>query len=633
MLNPGDVIGGCRVVAKLGAGAMGTVYRAEQLSLGRQVALKVMTTALQGDTEAGERFLREARTAAAVSHANVVSIFDVGRDSDRLYLVQELITGGSAKDLLYASGGFLGERRALELIADCCAGLQAIHEAGLVHRDIKPENILLTSDGSAKLADFGLARTVGSGGEMTMTGATIGTPAYMSPEQAQGRKDLDIRSDIFSLGATLYCLVTGSAPYQADSIWAIVAKMINDPVPDPRTLRPDLTDGAVAVIQRAMAKEPDERYPTPRLMRQVVENLIRRRGAGSETLPTALLNPAKQAHATTKQTIAPQVKPPEAKTAQTKRLPPVGDRLADVSKAQTEAIPRSRATGQGTRTPAVAAPVVRQAAAPVVASGRPAPRTAPRTKPGSGVPMGMIVAAAVGAAMLGALVAIVLLKKSTPVPTTSPTPPVEAAVPPAPTPAPTSAPVVPTPPPSAPQPTTSVAKSIPTTAPVVLIPRGSAWRYYDAAMDLGTAWHAPAFADSTWKHGPAPLGYGDPWIRTQVNSGADRQHRPRTTYFRNTFTVPTDRRFTEVTLSLMRDDGAVVYLDGREIVRSNLPTGVITFTTDAAVVVSNEDEQRFFDFTLNPADLTPGEHVMAVEIHQKGDNSSDLGFDLGLVGH
>src|SRR5688500_18507653 len=149
MLTPGDVIGGCRIIAKLGGGGMGTVYRAEQLSLGRQVALKVMAPAMQEDVECGERFLREARTAASVTHANVLSGYDVGRDQGRLYVVQELVTGGSDKELLHASGGILGERRALELIADCCAGLQAIHEAGLVHRDIKPENILLTGDGSA----------------------------------------------------------------------------------------------------------------------------------------------------------------------------------------------------------------------------------------------------------------------------------------------------------------------------------------------------------------------------------------------------------------------------------------------------------------------------------------------------
>jgi hypothetical protein len=168
--------------------------------------------------------------------------------------------------------------------------------------------------------------------------------------------------------------------------------------------------------------------------------------------------------------------------------------------------------------------------------------------------------------------------------------------------------------------------------PVDLVRRGSEWRYHDAGVDLGSAWRAPAFADQTWKRGAAPLGFGDPWIRTTVNAGPNAQNRPRTTYFRSSFTVPADRRFTSVTLSLMRDDGAVVYLNGREVARSNLPAGDVTYATDAVIAIGKEEEQRFVDFPVNAADLPPGTHVLAVEIHQKGDMSTDLGFDLGLVG-
>ena len=178
MASDPQEIGGYRIVAKLGAGGMGTVYRAQQVSLNCEVVLKVLAPDARDDAEAGERFLREARTAAAVSHPNVVAIIDVGRDHGRLYLVQELIAGGNARDLMTQHGGRIGERRALEIMIDCCSGLQAIHEAGLIHRDIKPENILLTRDGLAKLADFGLARSVGSGKEhLTVTGMTVGTPA------------------------------------------------------------------------------------------------------------------------------------------------------------------------------------------------------------------------------------------------------------------------------------------------------------------------------------------------------------------------------------------------------------------------------------------------------------------------
>ena len=587
MLNPGDVIGGCRIIAKLGGGGMGTVYRAEQLSLGRQVALKVMSPAMQQDVECGERFLREARTAASVSHANVVSIYDVGRDQGRLYLVQELVTGGSAKELLYASGGFLGERRAMELVADCCAGLQAIHEAGLVHRDIKPENILLTRDGSAKLADFGLARAVGTGGEMTVTGATIGTPAYMSPEQAQGAKDLDIRSDIFSLGATFYCLVTGTAPYQADSIWAIVAKMINEPVPDPRVLRPDLSDGAFAVIMRAMARKPEERYPSPRLMRQVLENLLRRRANSDDSLPTAGLRAAAATADTTRGTI-----PPQAETAHTAKLPPTAERLGNAPSAVavTETVQRTRATGQGSRAAAVG--VARPAAS--------TPPSAAVTPAKPGVPLITVIMAGI-AAVIGAVVAVLVMRAD-------PAPSAQPAVTPA-----------------------SVAPPV-AMVPSELIPRGSAWRYHDAGIDLGTTWRTQDYDDSSWKSGMAPLGYGDPWIRTAVDSGDNPQKRHRTTYFRRSFSVPVDQRFTRVELSLMRDDGAVLYLNGREIARSNMYAGTVDFRTDASGSIGNEDEHRFTDIPVNPADLLPGDNILAVEIHQKGDASTDLGFDLGLVG-
>ena len=648
MLNAGDVIGGCRIIAKLGVGGMGTVYRAEQLSLGRHVALKVMSPAMQEDVECGERFLREARTAASVTHANVVSIYDVGRDEGRLYLVQELVTGGSAKDLLHASGGFLGEHRAVELIADCCAGLQAIYGAGLVHRDIKPENILLTGDGSAKLADFGLARAVGTGGDMTMTGATIGTPAYMSPEQAQGAKDLDVRSDIFSLGATLYCLVTGSSPYKADSIWAVVAKMLTEPVPDPRALRPDLSDGTVAVIMRAMARKPEDRYPTPRLMRQVLENLLRRRGGSSATLPTASLRAALVKADTTRGTIQPPVMAaksdktttPAQAVAPTPTAKPLVKAIRE-SAVVTEAIERKRVTGQGTRTPAVAAattPSTKTTAPKTAGTPRQARNSGGRKKNSAPV---LIVIAAGGAAIIGAVIAVLLLRpgpaktapapSSTPVAATAPssTPTTNTAKPkPAPAPAPTPTPT----PTSTPVPTPVSVKTPPPTTAVELIRRGAEWRYHDAGVDLGTDWRASAFTDTTWKRGAAPLGFGDPWIRTQVNAGSDAQHRPRTTYFRSSLTVAADRQFSAVTLSLMRDDGAVIYLDGREVARSNMTTGTVTFATEASVVIGNEDEERFIDIALVPADLTPGNHVLAVEIHQKGDASTDLGFDLGLVG-
>lgn len=646
MLNPGDIIGGCRIIAKIGGGGMGTVYRAEQVSLGRQVAVKVMSASMHGDVEAGERFLREARTAAAVGHANVVAIIDVGRDHDRLYLVQELVTGGSVKDLLLASGGILGEYRAIELIADCCAGLQAIHEAGLVHRDIKPDNILLTGDGSAKLADFGLAKPVANTEQLTMTGATIGTPAYMSPEQAQGAKSLDIRSDIFSLGATLYCLVTGGAPYKGDTIWAVVAKMLTEPVPDPRTDHPGLSNGVAAVIMRAMAKDPNERYPTPRLMRQVLENLIRQR-SNSDTVPTALLHSKPQQPSTTRQTMTGHIS-----TAKTVKLLPTHERLAQIVAAPTEAIARTPASGHGSRAAAVSVSAVptptapkkpattravgTRAAAAGAATKHPAKKHAGTST--SSTPKIMI---SVGISLaIGALAAAIMINSGsskTPSPAAPAAPITNVTTPTLPIITPTAPVVSPpaiakpaTPPPVVPPPI--VPSAAPTSVAVELIHHGSQWRCHDQGIDLGTAWREKNFPDNAWKAGPGPLGYGDPWIKTVVSFGPNAETKYRTTYFRHTFTVPVDRHFTAAELTLMRDDGAVVYFDGHEVVRSNMPDGNITYASEAPVVVSNDDENRFFPFTIDAKILTPGDHVIAVEIHQFGHQTTDESFDLGLIG-
>lgn len=639
MLNPGDSIGGCRIIAKIGGGGMGTVYRAEQVSLGRQVAVKVMSASMHGDIEAGERFLREARTAAAVGHANVVAIIDVGRDNDRLYLVQELVTGGSVKDLLLASGGILDERRAMELIADCCSGLQAIHEAGLVHRDIKPDNILLTSDGCAKLADFGLAKPVANAEQLTVTGATIGTPAYMSPEQAQGAKNLDIRSDIYSLGATLYCLVTGGAPYKGDTIWAVVAKMLTEPVPDPRQDHPGLSHGVAAVIMRAMAKDPNERYPTPRLMRQVLENLFRQRNS-SDTVPTALIHSLPAQPSTTRQTMTGHIS-----TTKTVKLLPLHERMAQIAAAPTEAMARQPASGHGSRAAGVSVstpPTALKKTATTRTVGAKTPalvatsKRPPRALAGTSISSTPKIMIAVGAVVvIGALAAVLLKSQST-----SKAPPAAAVVaslatptPPILTPPTTTAPSIAQPAKAA---VAAVATGIrvaaPTMVAVELIGRGSTWRYHDQGIDLGAAWREKNFVDRSWKTGPGPLGYGDPSIHTVVSYGPHADTKYRTTYFRHTFTIPVGRHFSSADISLMRDDGAVVYFDGHEIARSNMPDGNVTYASEAPGVVSNDDESSYLPFAIDAKMLTPGDHVIAVEIHQFGHQSSDASFDLGLNG-
>ena len=243
-------IAGFRIIRKLGQGGMGSVYLAEQLSLHREVALKVIAPQFASDAQAVDRFMREARSAATINHPNIISVIDVGYDEGHLYMALELVSGGDAAQLAARFNGVLPEARALEIVSDCCRGLGALYEARLIHRDIKPANIFITREGVAKLADLGLARSEQGNVRLTVSGHAIGTPAFMSPEQASGKTDIDIRSDIYSLGAALFTLTTGSPPFTGEGIFAIAAKLLTEPAPDPRSLNPTLSTATAQLIAR-----------------------------------------------------------------------------------------------------------------------------------------------------------------------------------------------------------------------------------------------------------------------------------------------------------------------------------------------------------------------------------------------
>ncbi|MCO5168418.1 MAG: serine/threonine protein kinase [Planctomycetes bacterium] len=258
--RPGDVIGDFEVLAPLGQGGMGAVFRARQRSLGREVALKVLTD--KGLARgAVERFLREGRAAAAVQHPHVVTTFHAGADpaTGRLFIAMELVTGGDAERLAVAAGGRLPEARALEVARDAARGLVALEAAGLVHRDIKPENLFLAADGAAKLGDLGLARRQAGDDRLTQTGAVVGTPCYMAPEQARGETMLDGRTDVYALGATLLRLLTGARPFAGGSVPAILHRILDEPPPDVRALLPGVSPATAALLDRALAKDPGRR--------------------------------------------------------------------------------------------------------------------------------------------------------------------------------------------------------------------------------------------------------------------------------------------------------------------------------------------------------------------------------------
>ena len=278
----------------LGRGGMAEVYAAYDANLDRQVAIKVLLPRFNDDESFQERFTEEGRRAAGLNHPNVVTVLDTGLDqeTDLRFIVMEMVHGRSLQETIKAGG--LTEQRALEVCADVCSALQYAHDRGLVHRDIKPGNILMADDGTVKVTDFGIARAIDSDSNVTQTAAVLGTAAYLSPEQAQGRP-VDARSDVYALGVVLYELLTGQQPFQGDTAVTVAYQHVQELARPPRDLNPGLSTPAEAICVRAMAKNPANRYQSAAELR---EDLLRALSGGDVAAPavlrateTALLDP------------------------------------------------------------------------------------------------------------------------------------------------------------------------------------------------------------------------------------------------------------------------------------------------------------------------------------------------------
>ncbi len=251
-------ISGYDLVEKIGEGGLGTVYKARQVSMGRLVALKVLHPQWVEDEEFRKRFLLEARIVGKLSHNNLIQVFDVGKERGRYYFSMEYIDGETVEDILDREGT-LPLEKSLDITLQILRAIQYISRLDLVHRDIKPGNILMDGSGSAKLGDFGFVKSRSDlEKELGMEGMVLGTPDYIAPEQAMG-DDVDYRSDIYSLGATLYHMVTGFPPFDGSSS-TVMEKHIRARVPDPREHKRDIPDSLCHIIEKMMAKKPEDRY-------------------------------------------------------------------------------------------------------------------------------------------------------------------------------------------------------------------------------------------------------------------------------------------------------------------------------------------------------------------------------------
>lgn len=248
---------------KLGHGGMGIVYKARDGARGPVVALKVLSAALSADPEYVARFRREAGIALRVSHPNLVKGLGIGCANDRWFYAMEFIEGEQLLKIV-ETGGKMSEAEIVSISVKIALAMNEIHRHGLIHRDVHPGNILVNRQGDVKLMDLGLAKpTWSSSSEVTRLAIRLGTPNFMSPEQFNSEKDLDIRTDLFSLGATMYFMATARKPFDGATAFEVIDRRRRHDIDDPRQFRPDLSDGLRAIILKAMARARADRYGTP----------------------------------------------------------------------------------------------------------------------------------------------------------------------------------------------------------------------------------------------------------------------------------------------------------------------------------------------------------------------------------
>jgi serine/threonine protein kinase len=308
----GQQIPGYQIIAKLGAGAMATVFKARQLSLDRMVAIKVLPRKLSENADYVARFHKEGMAAAQLNHPNIVQAYDVGEAGGFHYFVMEYVEGHTLYDVLQQHKVF-SETEALQVILQIAKALEHSHRQGFIHRDVKPKNIMITPEGTVKLADMGLARAAEDmQAAQAEAGKAFGTPYYISPEQIRGEIDIDFRADIYSLGATLYHLVTGQVPFEAPTPAGVMHRHLRDPLVPPDHINTSLSAGMGEIVEVMMAKDRNRRYASTSDLiidieavlngqvpqhahRQMDESVLTKLSEGGLAAPTATLTKASAA--------------------------------------------------------------------------------------------------------------------------------------------------------------------------------------------------------------------------------------------------------------------------------------------------------------------------------------------------
>lgn len=284
-----EILGGrYQIIGRLGRGGMANVFRAKDLNLQREVAIKIMHEQLIEDPSFQASFLREARAAANLSHPNIVTIFDFGHDGQRYFLVMEYIPGTDLKTLIRRKQK-LDTLEAVNLMIQICAGVGYAHRAGLIHCDLKPQNVLITSDGRAKITDFGIARALATISADEQVDIVWGSPIYFSPEQAAGGPPSPA-SDVYALGVSLFEMLAGRPPFQADDPLKLSELHQTAPPPSVRLYAPEIPDPLEQIILKVLAKEPSARYRTADQFGRVLKTFLKQQ-EGSESLPAEAVMP------------------------------------------------------------------------------------------------------------------------------------------------------------------------------------------------------------------------------------------------------------------------------------------------------------------------------------------------------